>query len=228
MNSFRKLRWDFQPLSLSTTFLDLNIVLTPPHISFSTYQKPHNLYLYIPPNSAHPPGVIRSLIHGLLRRYWSQNTDPRSFQRITKLLFQRLLARGHSHENLLNLFLDASKSLHPRPYSSPQTTTFKNEIFLKWRFHPLDITRRAIRHSYRHTCEMPSFNAPQGFRLLHTDEGSSLQIDKFTIAYTRYRNLRDLLIPSRLPNLPNYDVSSFIPPQNTENSTNNFTSGAET
>ena len=32
------------------------------------YEKPHNLYLYIPPHSAHPPRMIRRLIFGVIQR----------------------------------------------------------------------------------------------------------------------------------------------------------------
>ena len=80
-------------------------------ITFSTYQKDHNLYLYLPPHSAHPPGITRSLIHGLIRKYWIQNTHSQDFHKMTKLLFQRLLARGHPENTLRSLFLQAAKNI---------------------------------------------------------------------------------------------------------------------
>ena len=101
MNNFGKLKWTFEPLSNSTTFLDLHITLSSQNISFSTYQKPHNLYLYLPPHSAHPPGIICSLIYGLLRKYWIQNSTTGDFRKMTQLLFQCLVARGHSPNTLL-------------------------------------------------------------------------------------------------------------------------------
>ena len=119
MNNFGKLRWEFEPLTRSTTFLDLNIKLNEPmptqpnltQISFSTFQKQHNLYLYLPPHSAHPPGITRSLVYGLLRKYWTQNTHLTDFHNITKLLFNRLLARGHSPKTLHSLFHHAAISI---------------------------------------------------------------------------------------------------------------------
>ena len=231
MNKFGKLRWEFEPLTLTTTFLDLNITLHNQNfsttlrrptnfdnkISFSTYQKDHNLYLYIPPHSAHPPGTTRSLIHGLLQKYWSQNTKINDFHKITNLLFHRLLARGHSETTLRSFFLQAANSIdkkqrHKLLSTTPKATADKNsnDIFLKWKFHPKDITRQQLQHSYRHTCELHSFAAPQGFRHLHTDHGPIMNINKLTIAYTREKNLRDILIPSRLPNIPKYTASKML------------------
>ena len=228
MNEFGNLRWEFEPLTLATTFLDLNIKITHPSaskipyqihqsISFSTYQKEHNLYLYLPPHSAHPPGITRSLIHGLIRKYWIQNTHSQDFHKMTKLLFQRLLARGHPENTLRSLFLQAAKNIDKNynckisPTRNNQTNdTDTNEIFLKWQFHPSDITRKQLQNSYCNTCELRSFSAPQGFRQLHTDHGTTMNINKLTIAYTRDKNLRELLIPSRLPNLPGYTASTLL------------------
>ena len=130
MNNSGKLRWEFKTLTTSTTFLDSNITLnTPKHnktlcqyqyqyqyqpqqpISFSTYQQEHNLYLYLPPYSAHPPGITRSLIHGLLHKYLTQNTHLQDFHKMTKLLFQYLLARGHPKTTLHSLFLQAATNI---------------------------------------------------------------------------------------------------------------------
>ena len=223
MNNFGKLKWTFEPLSNSTTFLDLHITLNSPNISFSTYQKPHNLYLYLPPHSAHPPGIIRSLIYGLLRKYWIQNSNASDFRKMTQLLFQRLVARGHSPHTLLPLFLTAASNIKqhsPSPSkhnSHTLTAQHPNEVFLKWKFHPLDISRRLIQNTYQQTCNLPSFSAPGGFRLLHTDHGTNMRIKKLTIAYTRDHNLRDLLIPSRLPNSSSPTVSSLLSQLRTTN-----------
>ena len=96
-----------------------------------------------------------------------------------KLLFQRLLARGHPENTLRFLFLQAAKNIDKNyncknsPTKNTQTNdTDTNEIFLKWQFYPFDITRKQLQNSYRNTCELSSFSAPQGFRQLHTDHGT--------------------------------------------------------
>ena len=232
MNSFGHLQWEFEPLSTSTTFLDLHISLihnnptsptlnttpslpiSPLTIQFKTHQKELNLYLYIPPHSAHPPGTLRSLIHGLLRKYWIQNTNPSDFRRITQLLFQRLCDRGHDPRHLLPLFTQAAHSIDSKlrsiPFNNTTSPSNASEIFLKWRFHPDSISRQTIRRCYASTCETQSPDAPLGFRRLPTKHGHILHIDKLTIAYTRDRNLRDILIPSKLPPLYKQNASDYL------------------
>ncbi len=228
MNSFGKLKWIFEDLTTSTVFLDLQITIvstlsTPPTLKFKTYQKPLNLYLYIPPHSAHPPGTLRSLIHGLLRKYWLQNSDKSDFQDIIKLLFKRLCARGHKPEYLYPLFLHAasvidSKSTphHPPSHSTAPNTT---ELFIKWMFHPDGIPRQQIQQTYTATCETPLPHSQLGFRHLRTSNGQILNIKKLTVAYTRNRNLRDILIPSKLPPLLNNNASDFLPLNSENNQT---------
>ncbi len=232
MNSFGRLKWEFEPLSTSTTFLDLQITLvqkypnsktihfpsspqlSPLTIQFKTHQKELNLYLYIPPHSAHPPGTLRSLIHGLLRKYWIQNTNPSDFRNITQLLFNRLCDRGHNPKHLLPLFFQAAQSndskLQSNVLNNTPSSSNASEIFIKWRFHPDTISRRTIQQCYASTCEASSADAPHGFRHLPTQHGHILNINKLTIAYTRDRNLRDILIPSKLPSLQKHNASDYL------------------
>ena len=85
-----------------------------------------NLYLYIPPHSAHQPGIVKSLIFGQLQRYWLQNTYVEDYQHFTSLLLNRLLDRGHTHKNLQPIFLQAAAKIE-------KTTLLKNNPQLQ---HP--------------------------------------------------------------------------------------------
>ena len=93
INSYSQLKWETTGLSDTTNFLDLTISINSSGIiSTKTHQKPINLHLYIPPNSAHPPGVLKSMIYGNIRRYWLQNTYIHDFIDITKQFIERLLS----------------------------------------------------------------------------------------------------------------------------------------
>ena len=67
-----------------------------------------NLFLYIPALSAHPPGLLKSLIYGLLETYWRQNSHSRDYTKFSQLLHKRLLARGHDLKAINLLFTEAA------------------------------------------------------------------------------------------------------------------------
>jgi hypothetical protein len=72
------------------------------HNKTSTYQKPMNLYLYIPPNSSQPPSCLKGLISGELCCYFLQN-NPTDFQNILTKFIGKLGNRGHTIEDLTPL-----------------------------------------------------------------------------------------------------------------------------
>ena len=121
LNKWDKLEWSIEEPSKETHFLDLNISIRESAINFSTYQKPLNLYLYIPPSSAHPTSCLKGLIKGELQRYWLQN-NPKDFEELVTKFIERLHARGHSLANLRHMLLYAASSL-----SKTQVTTPSNK-----------------------------------------------------------------------------------------------------
>ena len=74
MNDFGILKWDIEEPSENIEYLDLNIGIENRMFTFKTYQKSIKLYQYITPNSAHPPGVIRGVVHSQLLQYFKQNS----------------------------------------------------------------------------------------------------------------------------------------------------------
>jgi hypothetical protein len=68
--------------ALKADFLDLTLEIKNGHIVTKTYEKPTNLFLYIPPTSAHSPGVLKSIIFGNVHRYWYQNSNIDDYQYI--------------------------------------------------------------------------------------------------------------------------------------------------
>jgi len=50
-----------------------------------TYHKALNLYLYIPPISAHPQSCFKGLITGEIIRYWKLNSNQKDFIYVTQL-----------------------------------------------------------------------------------------------------------------------------------------------
>ena len=67
MNITCKLNWTFVQPTTSVNFLDITIYINlQGYIYTKTYQTSMNLFLYILPQSAHPLGLMKFLIYGLL------------------------------------------------------------------------------------------------------------------------------------------------------------------
>ena len=102
------LDWKVSELTKSVDFLDLTITINDDgFVETRTYQKEMNLYLYIPPSSAHPPGCFKGLIFGNLLTYWQQNSHREDFIAIARSFAQRLTARGYSEKMVHDLFTEA-------------------------------------------------------------------------------------------------------------------------
>ena len=79
----------------SVNFLDLKIFkghrfLNKNKLDIRTYQKPLNLYLYIPFSSNHPKSVFKGFVVGELRRYIITNSFEKDYIYMTNLFFDRL------------------------------------------------------------------------------------------------------------------------------------------
>ena len=85
---FGILEWEVEERTTSVTFLDLTISINKDRkIKNITYHKAMNLYLYLPPTSAHPLSVIHDMIYGMLRKNDEQNNHQKHYIEMTVLLF---------------------------------------------------------------------------------------------------------------------------------------------
>ena len=233
LNSCSSLSWETKKPSFRTHFLDLNIWINKKtrKIGYSTFQKEMNLFLYIPRHSAHPINTTKSLIYSLLKTYKRQNPHPQDFINISRLFFKRLRARGYAHKDLVTHFKYALSRLHHFPYNnlSPLNTPSQsllplknnkqkqdpdNTLFFHLQYHPKGVSRRQIQHAYHTTCENRSTNTPtpdeEGFNnMLNTATSQRMMIDNLTVAYSRPKNLQDILCPSTLKEYDNITVSSI-------------------
>ena len=203
VNNFGVLTWDIedQKLSTSVDFLDLTLSIVGDKIVSRTFQKKMNLYLYIPPSSAHPSGCIKGTVFGLVRRYYAQNTFRRDFVRLVSLLYRRLIDRGWERAVIRSLILEACHTVQRKaqsqaaPPTQPSTASLENRLFIHLRYHPDDIPRRRVQELYQEHCG----------ELLSRE----LRIERPTIAYSRPKNLGDLITKAKLHQAPG-ESSSII------------------
>lgn len=192
INSYCQLQWTSEGTSTSVNFLDLTISIGKNgNIITKTFQKPINLHLYIPPHSAHPPGVLKSIIYGNLRRYWLQNTNVEDYISIAKQFASCLTARGYNPNKIYNLFIQAANKLD-KLVAAKQQNDNNNTIYLHWTWHPRDVSRTKLRLIFDKTLKEKS-----GYNNL-------------IIAYSRARNLRDSLMKTSLSEPEGRNISNLL------------------
>ena len=62
------MEWTFQVPFLNLDLMDPTIDIKENKITKNLFDKKINIYLYIPPHSTHPPGVINGIIYGQIHR----------------------------------------------------------------------------------------------------------------------------------------------------------------
>ena len=182
------------------------------NITTKTFQKAMNLFLYIPRASAHPSNMTKSLIYGLLYTYQQQNTYHSDFLKNAAKLYHRLRARGHQASALNELFREAADKLefqHHKPTYTQKsrdiTEKQDNRIFFHIPYHPRDISRIRLRQIYKETLETTTPTTCNIRTYNNTDTKQPMGIKNLTIAYSRGKNLFDILCSSTLKE---YDITA--------------------
>jgi hypothetical protein len=197
LNNWGNLKWVVEKPSSKTTFLDLNIYIQNSRIVTTTYQKDLNLYLYIPPGSAHPPGCLKGLINGELRRYWTQNPNIEDYQAILSKFITRLLDRGHTIDSLKPILLQAAARLNQSSRARINNDN-SNTLYIHWAYQPNGLQQKDIRDRYNAILQ------------------PHLNYDHMQIAIARPRNLKDTLTRSALTIPPHMDLGNLIQQYATE------------
>lgn len=213
MNSGRGLQWEFSELSKQVDFMDLSISIHGNRIRTTLFEKPLNLYLYIPPHSAHPPGLLPGIVHGTLFRIFTLCTDDDDKTIRTQTFFRRLLARGYKANNLRPLFhraIERAKT-YTGPSSNTNNTPDGHSVILHLPFHPNDPPSHQIQCAWRHHIAEPEYKMPL-WNMRNPTTKSKCNIRRMIIAYHRPMNLSNLLSHRNLNDLPGPPVSSFYSP----------------
>jgi hypothetical protein len=197
---FGLLQWDVSKLSKSVNFLDMTISILDGRIVTRTYQKEDNPYLYITPFSAHPPGMIKGTIYGLVRRYYEQNSEQRDFIYFTKLLFRRLKARGWDPAGIKPIFLAAIEHVqadYPSNNNHLPISPKRGQLFIHMKYHQNYIPRRTVRNIYEEVLQ----------EVILREIGNQV---KFTVCYSRPKNIGNYIAKAALFEVEGQEVSKYI------------------
>jgi hypothetical protein len=198
LSNFGILTWDVSNLSKSVNFLDMTISIKDGQISTKTYQKENNPYLYITPYSAHPPGMIKGVVFGVVKRYFEQNSEQSDFIFFTNLFFQRLCARGWDSSYIKPIFIDAIESIQRRNPNQNNTlplSTTRGQLFIHLIYHPCDVPRYQVRQIYNETLQDAILEA--------------MPNSKMTVCYSRPKNIQDIVAQAALFQVEGSEASTF-------------------
>ena len=92
---------------MAVNFMDMTIGIDNDKIVTTLFEKPMALYLYIPPHSAHPPGVTAGHIFGEILRIHRLCSAQDDILERTQKFFCRLRSRGHQPQQILPIFIKA-------------------------------------------------------------------------------------------------------------------------
>jgi len=211
MNGFGSLQWNVEDLTTSTTFLDLTIQIIDHKIHTSTFQKDINLYLYIPPTSAHPTSCFKGLIIGGILCYCNQNSSQHDFITITNNFISHLFQWGHLLKDLIPILRVAAATIDKINHNTQEHSNcnkLDESLFIHWQLYPKDINKAKIHQTYNTT-------------LKGHDNFAQMRI-----TMSRPKNLRDHLCQASLPLVPNHNTSDTL--EKILNQQNNTTFNTDT
>ena len=162
-----------------------------------------NLYQYLSPMSNHPPSMIKGIIYSLLKTYKLQNTYLEDYIEVATKLFTRHAARGWNKTLLKRIILESNSKLErlallPRatlptpPADNPINSP--NRLFIHMEYSKNDMPKKAVRSIVDAT-------------LSHTLK--ELNVTQTTVAYSRPKNLKDLLSKAKLHQEKGKEVSTY-------------------
>jgi hypothetical protein len=210
---FGNLRWDFVPLAQTSNFLDLTLSINHGRVESTLYEKALNLYLYLPPHSAHAPGVLKGLIAGMLLRIIRLTSEPSTRKAHVQRFFDRLVARGYLATRIKPIFDKCFRKLAAPPVSTPTQPAEKpNPVFLHLQYHPLDPPSSTIQKLFeKHILKSSSKNPYQPpLAQMKNCDGVATGINRMIVAYHRPPNLGNLLAPRRFDSRPGLSVSEHF------------------
>ena len=175
---------------------------------------PQSLPIYIPPHSAHPPGVLTGLVIGNCHRIHSLCSDPDDKHTLLKQFFSRLRARGYASDTLAPLFHRAHLlSLATPPPSinidpiDESEEKMKRRIFFHLEYHPDSPKSPLLQEAWKNTVMQPSSGVHLSY--VQNNHGYDVELQQMTVAYSRPRNIDNLLSPRTLHLTTGPPVSSY-------------------
>ena len=208
MNDWGDLKWTFSERSKKAVFLDLELSMdNEGAVTTQLYEKAMNLYLYLPPHSAHPPGVLKGLIFGTIHRVFSLTSDHKNRMTTLQRLYCRLIRRGHHHAAIKPLF-DEGIERQSNPPEKKTGTDISDALILHLPYHPDDPPSRSIQRAFKQCILEPPNSIP--LSKFPAKSRYPMRTDRLIIAYHKNKSLKNLLSPRRFDKTSGPNASAYL------------------
>ena len=107
---YGKLTWDVRPFTHKIKFLDLVILKQYNTIFTKIFEKPCNLYNYLPPHSCHSPSIRYGLIYGQLKHIHTLTSHPADIKNDIKKFSTAYYFRGMTLMRQRDFFIKHSQT----------------------------------------------------------------------------------------------------------------------
>ena len=155
------------------------------------------IYLYIPPHSAHLPGVLTGLVSGKILWIHSLCREQDDINLRMKQFYARLLVRGYQRNLLIPAFtkgIEGSRAFNKRGSvrrcKTDKGKDNKGRVFFHLTYRPREPTSRSLQHQCRqHLLHLPW--EPPLWRLKNK-KNTPMVIRSMCVAYSLPKNMGNI------------------------------------
>lgn len=210
------LEWEFTDRGMKLDFMDMTISIVGDKLITTLFEKPMATFLYIPPHSAHPPGVTIGHIMGEVLRIHRLCSYEHDVTNRVCTFFGRLLRRGHNASDLIPKFIKALDNARQFLRTSKadrdarkaaKAEEARRRVYFHRTYHPQGPTSREIQRLFEEEILRPLGRKP--FQEL-LGRGREIPVDAMIVANHRAPNLGNYFSYRKLSNRNGPPVSSFL------------------
>ena len=116
------------------------------------------------------------------------------------IFYNRLKDRGWERETLEPIYIDAHNKIVSPVKRNKNSASIEDTAILHFEYHRHNITNKRVRKIWNETCALLEKNVQAG----------GLGIEQMICAYSRPRNLKDLLQTAKLKELTGHEASTYF------------------
>ena len=191
-----KLRFTVKYGERKLDFLDTTIYLEDRKLAFDVYSKPIDSHLYLLPDSCHPKESTKNIPYGVALRLRRICSKEEAFGNRSKEYKQYFVNLDYDHSKVLKHFVKV-KQITRKDALKPTKRQQRDMIPLITKYDPRIANLGGV--------------IMRNLKLLYSDPNNKTIFSKkdLIVGYSRAKNLKEILVPTKLPTLGHRDDNSL-------------------